>query len=115
MKSKPKSKEKAKKDNTKEEKLEVKERPNRRHCSNLNRNRLPQTWMFECWSEALALVEEVSMGVGFEVSEAQARPRGSPVFLLLPLNQDVELSVPPAPHLPAHHHASCHGNNGPNV
>ena len=37
-------------------------------------------------------------------------------FLLMPADQDVELSAPsPAPCLPAHCHASCHDDNGLNL
>ena len=47
----------------------------------------------------------MSLGLGFEVSEAQARPSIS--LFLLPDNLDVELSAPlPAPCLPVCHHAS---------
>ena len=43
----------------------------------------------------------MSGGVGFEVSEAQARPSAHFLFLL-PTDPDVELSAPsPAPCLPA--------------
>jgi hypothetical protein len=39
------------------------------------------------------------MGVGFEVSYAQAKPSVAHKLLLLPSDQDVELSAPsPAPH-----------------
>lgn len=41
----------------------------------------------------VALLAEVSVGMGFEVSEAQARPSGSILFLL-PANPDVKLSAP---------------------
>ena len=50
-----------------------------------------------------------SLGVGFGVSEAQARSSGS--LSVLPADPDVELSATsPAPHLPA-----CHHNNGLNL
>jgi hypothetical protein len=50
----------------------------------------------------------VSLGMGFEVSKAHARPS-----LSVPKYQDVELSAPsPAPYLPVCHSASCHDNNG---
>lgn len=53
----------------------------------------------------------VSLGMGFEVSEVQAKPSVS-VFLL-PAGLDVELSAPsPTPRLPAFYHASCHDDNG---
>lgn len=42
----------------------------------------------------------VSRGVGFEVSEVQARSSDS-IHLLLPADQDVELPASPAPCLPA--------------
>jgi hypothetical protein len=47
----------------------------------------------------------------FEVSYAQATPSVADSLLLLPADQDVELSVPfPAPCLSAHY-----GNNGLNL
>lgn len=52
----------------------------------------------------------VSVGVGFEVSKAQARPSGS--LFLLPADLDIELSATsPTPHLPAYHHAPCRKDN----
>ena len=47
------------------------------------------------------------MGVGNEVSYTQALPSVEHIFLL-PVDQDVELSAPPAPRLPACCHAFCH-------
>jgi hypothetical protein len=48
----------------------------------------------------------VSLGVGFDVLEAQARPSGSLFLPLLPVDLDVELSATsPAPCLPVHCHA----------
>jgi len=56
----------------------------------------------------------VSLGVGFEVSDAQARPHVS--LFLLPADQDVELEAPsPAPCLPARCHISHHDYNGLNL
>ena len=55
----------------------------------------------------MALLEEVcdSMEAGFEVLYAQAIPSLAHSLLLLPADQDVELSAPsPAPCLPA----CCH-------
>ena len=52
---------------------------------------------------------ELCPGVGFKVSEAQARPSVSLFLLSEVLN--VELSAPPAPCLPACHHAFPHGVN----
>ena len=58
----------------------------------------------------------MSLGLGLEVSEAQARPRVSlcpPAALTDP---DLELSAPsPASCLPMCHHASCHTDNGLNL
>ena len=49
------------------------------------------------------------MGVGFEVSDAQATPSVAHSLLLLEVDQDVELSVPfLAPCLPACCHVSHH-------
>ena len=55
------------------------------------------------------------MSVGFEVSYAQATPSVTHNLFLLPADQDVELSAPPAPCLPARCHASHHGDNGLNL
>jgi hypothetical protein len=51
----------------------------------------------------------VLLGMGFKVSEAQARPSVSLFLLSEVLN--VELSAPPAPCLPACHHTFPHGVN----
>ena len=58
--------------------------------------------------------ENVSLEVGFQVSNAQARPS---VFLfLLPDHLDVELSATsPAPCLPVGCHTSPHNNDGLNL
>jgi hypothetical protein len=54
----------------------------------------------------------VSPGLGFEISEAQARPHGS-LSLLLTANPDVELSATlTIPCLPVCHHAFCHDDDG---
>jgi hypothetical protein len=59
------------------------------------------------------LVEIVLLGLGFEVSEAQARPS---VFFLLHVNPDADLSVTsPGPRLPGCHHPSRHDDNGLNL
>jgi hypothetical protein len=56
----------------------------------------------------------VSLGVGFGVSDTQARPTVSPFLLAEDL--DVELSsVTLAPCLPACSHASRHDGNGLNL
>jgi hypothetical protein len=56
----------------------------------------------------------VSLGVGFEVLCAQARPSLFMLFLLSDL--DVQLTVPsPPPCLPACCHASCHDDSGLNL
>lgn len=53
----------------------------------------------------------MSLGVDFEVSEAQARPSDS--LFVLSADLDVELSAPcPAPCLPEGHHAPHHDNTG---
>jgi len=62
----------------------------------------------------VALLEEAFSlwRVGFEVSHAQGMFGVKP-SLLLPVDQDVELSAPPASCLPAHFHA--HPDNGLNL
>ena len=60
----------------------------------------------------VALLEEVChyMEADFKVSFPQARPSS---FLLLPVDQDVELSAPSlALYPPLTCHASCHDDNG---
>jgi hypothetical protein len=53
----------------------------------------------------------VSLGVGFDVLEAQASPSGS--FFLLPVGPDTELATPsPAPYLPLCLHTSWNDDNG---
>ena len=53
------------------------------------------------------------MWAGFEVSYVQAMPSVAHSFLLLPVDQDAELSAPlPAANLPADHHISHNDNNG---
>ena len=60
------------------------------------------------------MLEELSLGVGFEVSDVHARPNVSLILLLV--EPEVELSATsPAPCLPACHHASLPGNNGLNL
>jgi hypothetical protein len=55
------------------------------------------------------------VGAGFEVSYAQAMPSVAH-SLLLPADQDVEISAPsPAPCLPPCCHASHHDDNGLNL
>ena len=57
----------------------------------------------------------MSLGVGFEVSEVQARASVSQ-SLPAAAGPDVELSATsPAPCLPACHHASYHDDNGVNL
>lgn len=65
----------------------------------------------------MALLEEVRhCGVGFEVSYVQVRPDVGYSSLLLPTDQDVELSAPsPEPCLPRHSHATYHDNSGLNL
>ena len=56
----------------------------------------------------------MSLGVGFEVSNGQARPIGT-LFLQL-ADPDVELSsTPPVPYLSVCHIAFCHSNKGLNL
>ena len=70
-------------------------------------------WVWLCWSGCGLVGGSVSLGVHFEVSEAQARPRGLP--FLLPAHLDIDLSATcPAPYLPTCCHASCHDDNGLN-
>ena len=62
----------------------------------------------------MALFEEVCHRewVGFEISEAQAKPGGS-VSLVLPTNPVVDLSATsPVPRLPACCHVYFHDDNG---
>jgi hypothetical protein len=65
----------------------------------------------------VALLEEVChCGMGFEVSYAQAILSVVYSLLLLPSDQDVDLSAPsPAPCLPTCCHASHPDNNGLNL
>ena len=56
----------------------------------------------------------MTLGVGFELSKAYARPSGS-VFLL-PVDSDVDLTTAsPAPCLPTCRHVSYHEDNGLNL
>jgi hypothetical protein len=58
----------------------------------------------------------VSVRAGFKVLYGQAMPSIGHSLLLLPAEQDKELSaIPPAPCLPAGHHVSCHNNCGLNL
>lgn len=55
------------------------------------------------------------MEVSFNILYAQAMPSVAQNLLLVPADEDVELSCPfPAPCLPAHYHVSCHVDNGLN-
>jgi hypothetical protein len=51
-------------------------------------------------------------GVDFELSYAQVLSGVESFSSWLPLNQDLELSAPPAPCLPAHCHATRHEDDG---
>jgi hypothetical protein len=52
----------------------------------------------------------VSLGVGDFTCSSKAQ---CSIIFLLPDDLDVELSAAsPAPCLPVHHHAFCHGDNG---
>ena len=52
-------------------------------------------WSIGGGTVTLALLKEVChYGAGFEVSYAQARPSAAHSLLLLPADQDVELSTP---------------------
>ena len=63
----------------------------------------------------VTLLEEVChWGVGFEVSDVQARPSVS--HFLLSANPDIQFSTPtPAPFLTACYHVLHHDNNGLNL
>jgi hypothetical protein len=62
------------------------------------------------------LEKVVTVGVGFEVSCAQAMPSVTHSLLFLPLGQDAELSAPStAPCLPGCCHASHKDYNGLNL
>jgi hypothetical protein len=65
----------------------------------------------------MALLEKVyHLGAGFESFSAQAMPSVAHSLILLPADEDVELSVPsPAPCLPACCHASYHDDNELNL
>jgi len=63
-------------------------------------------WVWPCWRKC------VTLEVGFEVSSGQYGIRTSS---WLPLDQEVELPVPPALQLTTCRHASCCGNNGLNL
>lgn len=64
----------------------------------------------------MALLEEkCPVEAGFEVSYARALPSVKDSLLLVASVQDIELSVPPAPCLPALCHASHHGDTGLNL
>ena len=64
---------------------------------------------------SVILVEEVChCGESIEVSYAQAM-LSVEHSILLPLDQEVEPTAPPAPCLPAHCYASHHGDNGLNL
>ena len=65
-------------------------------------------WVWPCWRKC------VTVGVDFKVSHAQAMPSvAHSVFL--PSYQDVELSAPLAPCLPASCHDPCHDDNRLNL
>ena len=67
-----------------------------------------------CWSRCGLGGGSVSLKVGFEVSKAPDRPNVT--LFLLPVNLDIELSIPtPLPCLQAGYHASCHDNNELNL
>lgn len=62
------------------------------------------------WASLADTAETV--GASFELSDAQATPSVAPSFLLLPVDQDVDLSaLSPALCLPAGCHASCHDDH----
>ena len=67
-----------------------------------------EVWL--CWSKCGLVGGTVSLEVGFEVSEAQARPSVS--LCMLPADQVIELSATSAvPSLPVDCHAShCDDN-----
>lgn len=57
----------------------------------------------------------IIMEVSFNILYAQAMPSVAQNLLLVPADEDVELSCPfPAPCLPAHYHVSCHVDDGLN-
>jgi hypothetical protein len=65
--------------------------------------------VWPCWSRCTFIEGIGSLGVGFEVPEAQA-------VSLLPTDEDVEVSATsPAASLPPHCHAFCHDDNGPSL
>ena len=53
--------------------------------------------------------------MGFDVAYGQAMPSVVQNLFLLPVDQDVEHSSSPVPHLPSCGHASYHGDNGLNL
>ena len=66
-------------------------------------------WVWPCWRKC------VTVEAGFEVSRFQALSSKARSLLQLPVDQDVELSAPPAPRLPGPCHASCHDDNELNL
>jgi len=62
---------------------------------------------------SVALLAEVCpCGRGLEISDAQVQVQQHEILFLLAQDQDVELSAPPAPWLPACHLASHQDDNG---
>jgi hypothetical protein len=90
-------------------------------CRGLNRNDLHRLRCVNAWPKGNGTARRCGLvrgsdttGVGFEISYVQASPSVAH-SLLLPSDQDVELSAPsPAPYLSACHHVSHHDNNGRN-
>ena len=69
-------------------------------------------WVWSCWSGCGLVGGSVPLlGAGLQVSYAQALSSVAHSLLLLPSDEDVELSVPPAPCLPGRCHVShCDDN-----
>ena len=59
--------------------------------------------------------KSVSLGVDFEVSDAQAGPSIRFSLFLPPADPDGKLLSPSAPGLPVCHHASCHDDDELNL
>jgi len=81
-------------------------------CGGLNRNDPRGLVCLNAWPLESGTIRRyglvggsVSPRSGLEVSNAQALPSVAHSLLQLPSDQDVELSAPPAPCLPAHCHA----------
>jgi hypothetical protein len=79
------------------------EKTKNRQCGGLNRNDLHRPMCLSAWPIGSGTLRRCSLvggsrslGMGFEVIYNQAMPRVAHSLLLLPMDQVVELSAPPA-------------------